>query len=468
MTVNGSFPFGSEFQRASLRLMLEDDGFCALALRHFRPSYFESAAMGWVFTMIEQHHAAYQRPPSLLATYESLRQLDPLVAQQYQPTVDAIAQTPATDEDFIRDRVVDFVRRNLFVEGFENARRLYNRGDVDAAYDFWQRRSEEIQQINLGGADRSFFFDDFEARFKSRQAHGAAVHTHTFSTGIPDLDDVLDGGLSKGELGGWIAYQKTGKSMMLVWLAFWAVRANRVPVLVTVHEGGREYWENRLDAAFANTFVTAVSRGQLDRAAHRDLVEEYREMRQLLVIRGYTKDEGVWNATALDIAGELKELRTRWGFRPSMIVVDYADLLRARPGMGASSETEHQTHAVRDLKALTDQDRGYAIWTAFQAQRKNPKADVDDNFVVHAENVSDAAAKFRVPDFYGSINRTVEEKQTDRARLFAEDYRGGLGGRVIPVDTDYANGRFIRSILSPPPDRLGATTELPPTPTSLL
>lgn len=451
-----SFPFDTRFQLASLRLMLEDDAFCMLGLEHFKPTFFENAALAWCFSMITEHYQRYARPPSAVALYDYLRGLDPLVAQQYQATVAAVEATAVTEPQFISDRVVEFVKRNMFVEGFEQARRLYNKGDVESAYDFWQKRADELHTLTLGAVDRGFYFDDFEERVKRRRTMAIATSLHTFATGIPDLDAVLNGGLSLGELGAWIAYQKVGKSMLLAWFVFFALRALRIRVLVTVHEGSREFWEERLDAAFAHVLTSLVRRGEMNADLHRRMVDEFRELRGLLVIRGFTKSEKSWNANVGDILKELRELRARKGFVPQMIVVDYADLLRAREGRDLS-ETQHQTAAWRDLKTLTTMDQGYAIWTASQAQRKPPRADRDPEFLLRSESIADAIGKVRVADFYGSINRTTMEKEARRARLYAEDYRHGRAGVVIPVETDYDNGRFVKSVLqayvAPPPQQ---------------
>jgi replicative DNA helicase len=434
------------FQQSVLRHMVDEEAFCFMCTEHLRSNFFENAALGWIFGAIQRHSVAYSRPPNFMVLYEELRRLDPLLAAQYQPTLDAIYRTPPSEPEYVGSKVMDFVKRNVFFESFEYVRKLYNDGKADDAYDAWQRASEDIQKISLEQVDRGFFFEDFEARHSQRVHAANTFDFSTFSTGIPELDLVLDGGLSLGELGAWIAYQKVGKSYMLAWLAFYAVRALQIPVLVTVHEGSREYWEARLDAAWADTFVNLVKRGELTHERHREMAAEYEQLKGLLVVRGYTKGEQTWSANAQDIYGELKDLRVRHGFRPKMIVIDYADLLRARTH--ANSETEHQTAAWRDIKTLTSADQGYAIWTASQAQRKNPRADRDPDFVVRAEHVADAIGKVRTADFYGSINRTMEEKQNHRARLFAEDYRGGEAGKIIEVETDYGHGRFVRSIIS--------------------
>lgn len=432
-----------------IRLMLEDEGFCLLATKHLEPHYFDNQTLTWLFTKIRDHQIRYERPPALLALYEYVRELDPMLASQYQSAVVQIEQTPLADPQFIVDKVVEFVQRNMFVAGMQELRALYNKGDVNAAFDEMMRKADEISRVKLQGVDRSFFFLEFEQRQRRRQYETLASHLHTFSTGIPDLDRVLKGGLSLGELGVWIAKHKAGKSMLLVWLVFYAVRALRIPVLVTVHEGGREYWEDRIESAFAHQLTSLVTRGDLDAQTHQRLVDEYRELSRLLVIRGYTKDEGTWNATVGDIYAELKDLRTRYGFRPKLVVVDYGDLLKSQ--FRADTETQHQTAAFKDLKALTDKDQGYAIWTASQAQRLPARADRDPKYLIRAEQVADAIGKVRVADFYGSINRTYDEEQSNRIRIFAEQYRHGQAGRLIDVETDYGRSRFVKSIIDSKP-----------------
>jgi replicative DNA helicase len=440
----GAFPFGLDFQRAAIRLAIEDEAFCHLACSHLEPSYFENAALTWVFGRVKEHWLRYARPSSFIALHEYLRELDPMVAQTYAPTVMQLEQTPVAEQQFIADKIVEFVKRNLFVAGMEQARALYNKGDVDGAFDFWMRRGDEINRVSLGIVDRGFFFEEVDERQQRREYKARAGHLFTFSTGIPDLDAILNGGLSIGEFGMWFAKQKAGKSMLLLWFAFFAVRALRIPVLVTVHEGGREYWEDRLESAFAHTVTSLVSRGEMDPATHARLLDEYRELKKLLVIRGYTKGEGTWNANVGDIESELHELRVRYGFVPKMIIPDYADLLRSR--YKAETERDHQTEAAKDLATLAE--RGYAIWSASQVQRLPPAADRDPRYLIRAEQVADAIGKARIPTFYGSINRTKEEQKNQRVRLYAEEYRHGEAGRIIEVETDYSRARFVRSVLA--------------------
>lgn len=439
-----AWSFGQEFQRSLLRLMVDDEAFCALACKHLEPGYFENGALGWIFAVIQRYFDAYGRPPTQLVLYETARQLEAAQAMALVANIDAIVQARVVESEYIGERLVDFVKRNLFVEGIEHLRQLYNAGDVDKAYEFWARRSEEIHEVNLGIVDRSFFFDQLDDRAQRRAAEAAVAHHYTFSTGIPDLDGVLSGGLHKGELGIWVAYPKVGKSMMLTWLAYYAVRALRVPVLYIVLEGGREQAEDRFEAAFAYTSTQLLRRGELDHGRMRMLYDEYRELKDLLVIRGYTKNTDAWNASIDDLYAEIRELRQRHGFKPRMIDIDYGDLMRARREM--NSEFEEQKAVFRDVKALCDRDDGYAIWTASQAQRPPKGAENNPNHVVKSSQIADCYEKVRAADFIGTLNRTKEEEAQERMRIYAELYRSAPAGRLITVNTDYAHSRAFTSV----------------------
>lgn len=439
-----SYQLGPEYQRALLRLCLDNEAFAVLAARHLKPAFFETPALSWIFSTVQWYLSTYARPPTALVVLDACRRLDPQLAAQYFPTVEGVCLSVVVEEKYIGDKLVEFIKRNLVVDGVEKLRLLYNGGDVDATVDFFQQRADEIQQVNVGAVDRSFFFEEIEQRTARRQREAAQGHLYTFSTGVPDLDAVLNGGLSKGELGIWVAYPKVGKSHMLQWLAYYAVRALRIPVLYVVLEGGREQAEDRFEAAFTYSTAMDLKHGVVDVNRMKAIRDEYRELKDLLVIRGYTKD-AAWNASVNDVYAEIVDLRQRRGFRPRLIVIDYGDLLHPREKQ--ENEVRSQAAAFRDMKALCDRDEGYALWTASQAQRPTKGAADNVDHIVRSSQIADCYEKVRCADFIGSLNRTSEEARTEKMRIFAELYRSAPAGRLIEVRTDFAHHRAVTTTL---------------------
>jgi hypothetical protein len=66
----------------------------------------------------------------------------------------------------------------------------------------------------------------------------------------------------------------------------------------------------------------------------------------------------------------------------------------------------------------------------------------DPEFIFTSNMVSESLEKVRVADFIGTINVSYSEEAQGKARLFAELYRSGKKGIMIPVNTDLARMKF--------------------------
>jgi replicative DNA helicase len=234
-----------------------------------------------------------------------------------------------------------------------------------------------------------------------------------------------------GELGIWIAYAKIGKTTMLVQHGKAAARDAFLEVAHFVFEGSRALVENRYDASFADEFYSKVKTGSIDADKYHRAYKQYQMLRGKMVVRGFTDR---WDYSAQDIADALKSMKRSRGFVPKLVIVDYGDLLTGREKR-YRNEYEKQKAAFRDLKTLAS--RGYAIWTASQAQRPKEDADVSPH-LLKSRQIADAYEKIRVADFIGSLNRTIEEKKNDVMRIYAELYRDNAADKWIVVKAEMA------------------------------
>lgn len=458
-----SFPFDSEFQRKVVKLALEDDGFCSQALKHVEPQMFESDALQWAWKMIQVERDE-NRSPTMLVLKDRLRDVTPALQPHYSALVQMLEADRLREDRFIRARLAEFIQRNMFVAAFADSKRLYNMERVDEAIKLMREESRRADQVTFDAPDRGWFFRELQDRQRLRRRMREREWEYTFPTGIHITDQVLDGGLSRGELGTWIADSKGGKSLFLVHLALYCARALGQRTLFCIFEGSRHQTENRLEALAAGMLYREVKRGEIDPETFERIMAEYRSMEENLVTRGFTDR---WNYTAGDIRSELDDLRSLYGWRPVVIICDYGDLLRSQRGR-VTSEEQHQRDAFGDLKTLTTQDDGYAAWTASQARRpweQAGKAGKDEEKrhmvwgkpVLRARNVADSYNKIRRSDFIGSINQDAEEKKRGEARLYHELYRDNAAHRVCRIKQDL--DRMIFVDLLDPYNRPGAQNE---------
>jgi hypothetical protein len=434
-----TFPFGIEFQKALLKLLTRDTGFANAAMRYIRPEFFENEVLVWAYRYMIKYSETYNAVPSLKVILEETRKLDSTIQEIYQVTLESVSVSDLSVEGWLRDQTLDFIKRNVFVAAYKESREKYNDGSITEAYDLMMGALDEIHQTDWEVPDRTFFFEDFGQRVSDRLSRDP--NEDTIATGIHELDAVLGGGLSLGELGIWVAYPKAGKSTMLVNHGVQSVRRGMHNTLHAVFEGSRKQVENRYDTAFSKEAYSRVKHGQYSDEVLRQVNFEYEMYKRRLVVRGFTER---WDYTIADVHDEMRELSRLYDWDPRLIIIDYGDLLRSR-WKKKSTETEEQRAAFRDMKSLAN--RGYAIWTASQAQR--PSKDTDSTpQVLYARNIAECYDKVRVADFLGSINQTKEEKEALQMRLFAELYRDNEAGKILPVKADFS--RMLITVVRDP------------------
>lgn len=413
-TTPDRFPFGVPFQRSLLRLCMTDEQFNHRVMQWVDPGFFTTEALGWIFRGMKDYYDRYQLRCTDVPLQEMTKWLDAEKLARYAPEVRRVIELGHVAEaDYIKHELRDFIQRNMFTRMHRDTAKLYNDGKIIESYDMTQKAMEKIRTIDFESVDRSWFFEDFGKRQAVRIREALDPMAGVYSTGVPLLDDALDGGPRLGEVFLILAYAKIGKTTWLINQGFVGVRVQRVPTLHINLEGNLRSIEDRYETRWANDMFSKVSRGDIDAATYRQLIAEYESLKQLLVIRSITE----WSTTILDVEAELNELKPR-GFKPEKIVIDYVGLMRSRDRV--ESKTDHMIDATRDVKTLAN--RGYCIWSGAQAVRPSKNADEKEH-IVKSQDIATAYEAIRIVDGYGSLNRTNDEKERDEIRLYWEDCR---------------------------------------------
>lgn len=431
--VDQAFPFDLSFQMTLVRVLCEDDAFAHVVAEHLRPKHFESEVLAWAYSVIMAYREQYGTSPSIVALRQHLRQLDPNLQPVYDAVLEQVSSAPLRDELWLRDAVLDFVRRNIFVDAYQASRELYNGGKVTAAYDLMMGRMERLFATTFEPVEGEWLMEGLPAR-QARRLRGD-VQRDKISTGFHSLDRILYGGMNLGDLGVWIGPAKRGKSTMLLQHGLAAARFERRKVWHATLENSVGQVLDRYDTAFTEEFYASVKFGNITSAKYQRLWEEYQTLPQGIYVRGLRKR---WNYTIIDLEADLERLRREHNWVPDLLVVDYGDLIGGHGGSYFSEESR-QRQGYRDLKTLAG--RGYVIWTASQAQRPG-KGSEDRVDWLRASEIADCWQKVCIADFIGSINATTAEKNAGVARLLYEYLRDGPGNVRAVVQADIPRMRI--------------------------
>ena len=436
--------YGTEFQRRLVRLCMQDPQTQQIVARFAATGHvrWTCPTAHWAWNILAEREYV---SPLMLET--EARRLAPDHPARVHATTLATMATDWRDDEYVREQIVEWARQTSFMVAQHASVDAWNKGDREAAYKQMMEFADAVNQLQIGVADRGWFFDEFDSRQSRRRA---SQSEDVFPSGIEALDRAMGGGGRKGEIEIPVAYSGIGKT-------FWCVHRGSNAcyqyrrVLHFVLEGGRTKTEDRYDARFLNALYSQVKRGDLEADSYNRAMLHQERLRQMLVTRGTGDLRDGWSANCAWVNAEVDFLRQAHGWVPDMIVVDYGDLL-AEEG---DSEYQRQKVGFRKLKHLSERidfpgHRGYFVVSPSQAQRPSKGADEKEH-VIRPRDIADSYEKVRVADVVLSLNRTVAEKEAGQARVHLAKYRDAEDGETVRVKTDYTRGGFVDLEAGTPP-----------------
>lgn len=319
-----------------------------------------------------------------------------------------------SDLAYVKDKSLDFCRKQAFKDALEQAVDLIQTDNFENVVTLMKN----AVSIGLPSSVGHDFFEDAEARF-------IKVNRQVCPTGLPKIDakDVLRGGLGRGEIGVVTANTGVGKSHWLV-----AMGANAMRVGKNVLHYTFELTEHSVGLRYDANLCGVDSNEVQDKKAL--VLEKYKKMDLgRLIIKEYPTG----SATSITIRNHVEKLMLK-GFTPSVIIIDYADIMRATRSYDS---LRHELKLIYEELRNLAMDFNIPVWTASQANRDSAKSDI-----VGLENMSEAYGKAMVADVVISISRKAMEKSTGVGRLFIAKNRAGRDGLVFPIHIDTARSTF--------------------------
>lgn len=423
------FDFGPEFQKEMLALMLTDITFTQKIVDYITPESLYSDAHAFLFRKIAD---AAKKNSFLTEIQFEDRLLDVERAKRraYARFGNEIFAKKPKDASFIKAQMTDYAKKLSYVDLFSEAQVLYNTKKFNDAYKLTMENMSKLYAIDFTETASIPFeqFEDMRLHYLAKVSSKIAK----IATGIPPLDDILSGGLEKGELGILLAEPKKGKSIGLLHMAITALQSRHARVAYFLLEGTTDQFVLRALSRATGIEYERLAKDDITKAESKRVDRIMRVFKDRLDMIPMNKR---WNYTALDIEGKLRELKNN-GKNPDLVCIDYADLLTDH----AQQEKRHvQTEVYRNLKALAMMG-DYAIWTASQAQR--PQKSAEETYLLRAKDISESYEKVRIADLVATLNQTPEERLNGILRLHVDIYRSSDADETIRLLTDFTRMIF--------------------------
>ena len=412
--------YGKSFQEKIFQCFMTDREWAAQMVEIMNPSFFDVNYLQYLSERFFAYYTKYKCFPtmSLLITIikDDLSQKDDAILRdQIVSFLHRVKTNPhMTDLSYVKDKTLDFCRKQAFKEALEESVELIQTEKFDSVLSI-MRKAVSVGLPSSTGHD---FFEDAEARF-------VKINRQACPTGLAKLDakDILRGGLGRGEIGVVTANTGVGKSHWLVAMGTNAMRVGKnvlhYTFELTEHAVGLRY-----DANLCDIPANEVQ----DRKE--EVLKKYEAMELgRLIIKEYPTG----SATSITIRNHVEKLMLK-GFVPSIIIIDYADIMRSTKSYDS---LRHELKLIYEELRNLAMDLNIPIWTASQANRDSAKSDI-----VGLENMSEAYGKAMVADVVVSLSRKPTEKATGAGRLFVAKNRAGKDGIVFPLSIDTGKSTF--------------------------
>lgn len=406
--------YGKHFQESIFQGLLTDHTWASQISEVMRPDYFDLRYLAYLTDKYFKYYSKYKTFPTLQLLVSIIKDelKDPnnaILKEQVVEYLSRIRSLPDQgDIAYVKEKSLDFCRKQAMREALEKSVELISKDKYEEVVDM-MKKAVSVGMTSSVGHD---FFEDADARF-------VKINRMACPTGIEELDEktVLNGGLGRGELGVVTANTGVGKSHFLV-----SIGANALKLGKNVVHYTFELTETAVGIRYDSNLTGIPSNEISDSKTEVLQMYDSMDLGRLII-----KEYPTGSCTVGTIRNHLEKLLLR-GFIPSLIIIDYADIMRSSREYDAlRMELKLIYEELRNLAM----ERSIPVWTASQANRDSSNSDI-----VGLENMSESYGKAMVADVVVSLSRKPTEKSTGTGRLFVAKNRAGRDGILFPVHID--------------------------------
>ena len=399
---------GTSFQQALIKAIIEDKKYGETIIDVIESKYFDNNSFRFITQHIKELYTKYGKIPN----YDSLSQKIVLEmgsqesARIHLDTIESIKEKEDT-EQLVKDEALNFCKQQNLRKELKKVNTIIDNG----AFHEYQTIESIIQkalQVGIPPEESMDVFHDIDAALEkdNRQA---------IPTGINGLDNMLKGGLGRGELGVVLAPTGTGKTTLLTKFANSAY-VHDFHVLQIFFEDN--------PANIKRKHFTIWTGIEPDEQPERK--EEVKEMVEEL--QGRCK--GSLNIIKLPSDSvTISEIKSRVrkqisdGKQIDILLIDYVDCISPdRSNFG--EEWKGEGSVMRSLESMTG-EFNIAIWTATQGNRESISSEV-----VTTDQMGGSIKKAQIGHVVLSVGKTLEQKEHNLATMTLLKSRIGQDGVI--------------------------------------
>jgi replicative DNA helicase len=325
--------------------ILNNKAYAKKVYPHLKKDYFRTFEEGYVFNLMKKYmiaHKAFPTKSSLLLELSDVKDLNETGYNEVKNIIENIADIKFDyTEDYLIKATENFCKTSAINNALLKSIELQEKNEnVDSIPDILRK----ALQVNF---DSSCGFEIFDEKSMDERFNLYQRKVKKFSTGLQRLDELTDGGLEAKAITVIFGGSGVGKSAALVAIAANMAR-NGENVLYITLEMSEEKISQRFEANFLDEYINNISK--LDE-------EEYKsglcKLKSDTLGRIVVKEFPTATINSNHVNALIDELEIKRNFKPTVVVVDYINLMR-------SSRFANENSYVT-VKGITEELRGIAV-----------------------------------------------------------------------------------------------------------
>lgn len=341
--------------------------------------------------------------------------------ETYLAVLDKIKTISSSGVESTREKAEKFFRQQNIVRTANEILKIAEKGD-DNEYDRCVGLLNDAMTVGIHNDFGEGLFDHINETLSDD-------YRVPIPTGIKKIDEVLEGGLGKGELGVIIGPTSFGKTSLTTAMASHAAE-NGFKVLQIVFEDRIKQIQRKHIGR-----ITGIEARDLSKPDNIELVKEQlekydkkEELAKNLRIVKFPSGE----KTARQIKRFIQKL-INTGFKPDLVIVDYFECLEHEADKSTSNEYEREGKTMRMFEAMAG-ELDIAFWIPSQGTKDSINLEL-----VTMDKIGGSVKKAQIAHVIMSIARTVEDISENKATIAILKNRAGKSGKVFN-NVEFNNG----------------------------
>jgi replicative DNA helicase len=411
---------GNSFQIQLLNNIVIDKDFANSIVDVLDPKYFDNQYFKIIMQMVKEYYVKYEHTPTF-ATLEQLTKSEissPMAQKMVFDMLKDVKDAPIEGSDFVQEKSLKFCKQQELQKVMAKAQKIIDKGDFES-YDHLEemvREALQVGEVDTGTAD---VFSNLDVVLDDD-------YRHPIPMGVPGIDNLMKGGLAKGEIGVILAPTGVGKTTFLTKISNHAFNLGYNVLQVFFEDNPKIIQRKHF------TLWTGIAPDNLSN--HKDdvmnKVKEIKEnTKNSLTLKKLPSDTLTMNQIKNQVRKMIAE-----GNKIDMIVVDYIDCITPDKNLG--DEWKSEGSVMRAFEAMCH-ELDLVGWTATQGNRSSISSEV-----VTTDQMGGSIKKAQVGHVIISVAKSLQQKEMNLATIAITKSRIGKDG-VVFENCKYDNEMLV-------------------------